>query len=88
MALGKDWMVNVQPGSWGKVCYVHGKKQRCGKKPKFMVFNLDGQPKSSRLDSACCEDHLPRAVKLAFEENCAKRIEREKPAEGEGRGDG
>lgn len=65
----KERMVNVVPGAFSTMCHVHGKRQRCGRKPKFMVFNGDGLPKSSRLDSSCCEKHLARAVKLAHQEN-------------------
>lgn len=72
--------VNVQPikaGSWGKHCRIAGNKQRCGRKPTFIVFNLDGKPKSSRLDSVCCVDHLPRAVRVAFRENQKHKRESE-----------
>jgi hypothetical protein len=80
----KEWMVNVVPNvtSGHKTCTVRGKKQRCGKKPKYMVFNLDGVPKTSRFDSACCEKHLPRAIKLAYAENQEKaREEQERKIE-------
>jgi hypothetical protein len=67
-----ETMVNVVPGHFLPTCRVQGKKMRCNRKPKFMVFNYDGRPKSSRLDSNCCEKHLPKAVKLAYEENQKK----------------
>jgi hypothetical protein len=36
-----------------------------------MVFNRDGRARSSRLDSNCCEKHLPMAIKKAWEDNIA-----------------
>jgi len=65
----RELMVNVVPDAFGEHCHVRGKKQRCGNSPKYMVFNYDGIPKMSRLDSRCCEKHLPRAIRLAYEEN-------------------
>jgi len=64
--------VNVVEGHFSHHCSVAGKKQRCGKKPVFMVFNYDGESKLSRLDSSCCEKHLARAVRIAWAENRKK----------------
>ena len=58
-----------QPGS-GAHCSVQGKQQRqCHHRPAFMVFNGDGATLMSRLDSCCCANHLPRAIKLAWKDN-------------------
>lgn len=65
----KEYSVAVYPVSIYKKCIIQGKTQKCHKKPKFSVFNLDGKPKSSRLDSCCCEKHLPKAIIKAHEDN-------------------
>ena len=64
-----EYIVSVALGTFTKHCMVQGKKQRCHNKPKFMVFNLDGKHQLSRLDSSCCDKHLPRAVRVADKAN-------------------
>ena len=65
----EKYMINVQPGSYGRNCRVNGRIQKCKSKPVFMVFVYDGEPKMSRLDSCCCAKHLPHAVRMAKKEN-------------------
>lgn len=69
----KDTKINIVPNikELGP-CRIQGKKQRCGKAAKYLIFGDDGAPKSSRLDSACCEKHLPKAIKLCHKYNIEK----------------